>query len=439
MSAQTAPAPVRRRIWILAFVLLAGVLLAALATRRGELADFERRVADIKAAGQPTAPSDLPLAEPLAAEHVSELLAMNQAITQLDQQLGPSTPLTPGAPVFRETAELRQQILSLLRSDPVVRSLRIPTNGTGGYGAVVESVRRTAVLQRVEEFLLAASLDGILRRQANEALGSFTNAIRLRTGSATYPGAVVWGLDAGRYNRALTTMLGSGVLQSSHLAELQEAMEAFEAAPLMKDQLLADRVRYISDTRAYAACRLSSFSTTPGLRGMLAGAPGWISLRLRLQLGYLDRAGCLVLDEFAAQLAELDRIGDPTVIREADLRKAERMRSSPERILNQYFGPQPILKDAVLRPRTHLRLGLLALASARYRLDHAGRFPSQPSDLVPGYLNVIPTDPFSGGAPVFEPLNPGLAIGFDRSRLTGADSLPPNEPGGPGGRLILGR
>jgi hypothetical protein len=37
----------------------------------------------------------------------------------------------------------------------------------------------------------------------------------------------------------------------------------------------------------------------------------------------------------------------------------------------------------------------VAVAATRYRLDH-GKLPSRLADLVPGYLNAIPTDVFSG-------------------------------------------
>jgi hypothetical protein len=303
---------------------------------------------------------------------------------------------------------------------------------------MVESMNRTAVLQRVEDFLLAASLDSIQRNQADEALGSFTNAIRLRIMPTASLGGTFWTLDAAPYNRALIASLESGTLQASHLRELQEAFQVFEATPLLKNQLLADRVQDIHDTRALADVRLAAFSTAPGLRGMLAGAPEWLSLRLQLQLGIFDQAGCLALDEFAAQLAEVERIGTPGLLRQADVRHAEIL-SSSKRVLELYFGPQSPLKNGVLLPCTHLRLGILAIAAARHRFDRAGSFPTSPSDLVPRYLTELPVDPFSGGAPVFEPRNPGLAIGFDRSRLSGADSLPQTEPGGSAARLILRR
>ena len=37
----------------------------------------------------------------------------------------------------------------------------------------------------------------------------------------------------------------------------------------------------------------------------------------------------------------------------------------------------------------------VAVAMTRYRLDH-GKLPTRLSDVVPAYLNAIPTDPFDG-------------------------------------------
>lgn len=425
----SAPAPRRRSLWILSLLLFIGGVLVITLLRPSVLPEFERRVAALKAAGQPIVPSDLPSATPLSAEQASQQTALSEAIADLGRAIPIAAAPTPGAPIFRETAGRRQQIALLLQSEPAARSLRLSRTPTGGYGDQLDSMSQTALLQRIEEFFLAASLDSIQRSQADEAVGSFTNAIRLRTLPAAGPGTILWPLDANSYMRPLSRLLEPGALQPTHLLQLQQALQSFEAAPLVRDQLLSDRVQYIHDTRALPACTLSTFSTRPGWRQMLASVPGWLSLRIRLHLGLLDQAGRMALDEFDAQLAELERIGTPGLLRDADRRHA-RIRSSSKRVLDLYFGPQPLLRDAVLRPRTHLRLGILALASARYRLDHAGSYPGNPAALVPRYLDTLPIDPFSGGAPVFERLNPGLAIGFDRNRLTGGDSIPPTEPGG---------
>jgi hypothetical protein len=92
-----------------------------------------------------------------------------------------------------------------------------------------------------------------------------------------------------------------------------------------------------------------------------------------------------------------------------------------------------------LLTKAHARLGLLAVAVQRYRLDHNGAFPSAPSDLIPRYLPALPTDPFGGGLPTFQRLDPGLAIGFDRTALQGMEAPAPTDPGGSGALLHLTR
>jgi hypothetical protein len=146
----------------------------------------------------------------------------------------------------------------------------------------------------------------------------------------------------------------------------------------------------------------------------------------------------LLLDNYAAQLEALDRIGDPNVLQQLQRREA-RIKSEPRWVREVYFGHPIAVHEGCILIKAHARLGLLAVAAHRYRLDHNGAFPTAPSDLVPRYLPTLPTDPFTGGPPTFQRLDPGLAIGFDRSAHTGMNSPAPTEPGGPNALLHLTR
>ncbi len=410
------------------------IVVIAIGARRGVLPNFEKRVAALQAAGQPVTLSDLPASKPLSIEHQSQLTALIQAMVRLSNAVPPMSRLKAGDPVFLETGALRQEIISLLQSDPVVRRLRQPDPNARGLARMVDDMNRIMLLQRVDTYLTFASLDAFEGNRVDEAVNCLTNAIRVRTLPEPIPDGGPLQFDAGIYTRVLVQQLNTHRLQSAHLEQLQQAFQALETAPLLRNQLLAGRIQYITDTRALADSNLSSFSTTAGLQG--ATLPDWLWLRLRLQLGFLDSAGCAVLDEYAAQLANLDRIGEPSLLRESTQRQLQ-FHSLPPRIRNLCFYPETPLDQAALLPKTHARLGLIAIAVARYRLDHAGEFPSSPANLVPRYLPALPVDPYSGGPPEFGPNYPGVAIGFDRSRLTGSDAIPPTTPGGSSARIRL--
>jgi hypothetical protein len=411
-------------------------VVVAIGARRGVLPNFEKRVAALQAAGQPVALSDLPGSKPLSIEHQAQLTALIQAMVRLSKTVPIGVASSLGSGLIAETAGMRQEISQLLRADAVVQRVSQPATTSGGFGSAVASMERATLLNQVESFFTFASYDALKRGDVDDALGCLTNAIRLRTLPEPFAGASFWPLDAGPYNRLLVRLLDSGKLQRAHLEQLQQAYQAFEGAPLLRNELLAARTHYITDTRALADFNLSSFSTA-GVQQWEA-VRDWLWFRIRLQMGFLDTAGCAVLDEYSAQLAELDRIGEPALLGEYTQRQFQ-LGTLPPRIRNLCLYPDSLLEQAALLPKTHARLGLIAIAIARFRLDHAGEFPASPTDLVPRYLPALPVDPYSGGPPEFGPNYPGVAIGFDRSRLTGPDAIPPTTPGGSSARLRLER
>lgn len=434
MPSPRSPSLLRLGLRIVGVFAVILIVVVAIGARRGVLPNFEKRVAALQAAGQPVVLSDLPNSKPLSIEHQAQLTALIQAMDRLGNAVPPMSRLKAGDPVFLETAALRQEVTSLLQSDPVVRRLRQPDPNAQGFARMVDDMNRMMLIQRVDTYLTFAGLDAFEGNRVDEAVSCLTNAIRVKTLPEPIPGGGPLQFDAGIYTRVLVQQLNTDRLQSAHLEQLRQAFQALETAPLLRNQLLVGRIQYITDTRTLAECNLSNFSTTPGLQG--AALPDWLWLRIRLQLGFLDTAGCAALDEYAAQLAELDRIGEPALLRESTQRQL-RFRSLPPRIRNLSFYPETPLDQSALLPKTHGRLGLIAIAIARYRLDHAGQFPSSPADLVPRYLSALPVDPYSGGPPEFGPNYPGVAIGFDRSRLTGPDAIPPTTPGGSSARLRL--
>jgi len=67
------------------------------------------------------------------------------------------------------------------------------------------------------------------------------------------------------------------------------------------------------------------------------------------------------------------------------------------------------IADLNLRFRAHLDLARTALATERYRLA-AGKVPEQLTDLVPAYLGEVPTDPFDGQPIRYRRAEPGYVV-----------------------------
>jgi hypothetical protein len=62
-----------------------------------------------------------------------------------------------------------------------------------------------------------------------------------------------------------------------------------------------------------------------------------------------------------------------------------------------------------LRARAHLELAKTALAIERYRLAR-GKLPERLEELVPQYLQAVPSDPFDGNPIRYRPTDPGYCL-----------------------------
>jgi|GEM_PF-6781364 len=437
--------PRRRLRWILLAALTLAVILGLMFTDRGNLPGFNARVAALRAAGQPVSHTDLPGSTPPPPGLAREILLLDQTLGRLEHRLTVpgkiqqwQSPTSTNDTIFRETEEARRELHTLLAPDPVLRSLhefRLHPGGPMSYG---EALSLSSRVFNVEQWLLASCTHNLKEGQIDNAVDCFTDAARLRTLPRPVHGTFLWSFDAGHYSRVAIQLLESGKLTPEQCLHLQQAFTQLDQTPFLRDHLLVDRVRFISEAPILATLGASQFTDSRGLRGRILGFSAWLRHRMKVHLGFYDRAASLALDNYAAQLDALDRVGDPNIVRELQQREA-RIKSEPRWVRDLYFGHPIAVHGGCILIKAHARLGLLAVAAHRYRLDHNGAFPTNPADLVPRYLPTMPADPFAGGPPIFQPLDPGLAIGFDRTAHTGMNSPAPTEPGGPNALLHLTR
>lgn len=417
-------------------------------TGRGDLPGFEARVAALRAAGQPVIHADLPGSTPPSPELANEIFLLDQALERLNNRLTApgngrywNKPDSPHHAFLQETEPLRRELHLLMASDPALRSLHEARLHPGGPISFNQGITLSVGVLNIELWLLASSTHNLQQGQIDDAVDCLTDAVRLRTVPRPVRGSMLWAFDAGTYTRSLIALLESGKLTPQHCQRLQHAFDQLEKAPILRDHLLVERVGLITDTRITAtlgARQYLSWMGSTGWRDRIEGAVSWLRHRTHVHLGFYDRAASLALDAYTDQLGALERIGDPKVLTELKER-ATRIQSEPRSVRELYFSPPPFVREGAFLTKAHARLGLLAVAAHGYRLDHNGAFPSAPSDLIPRYLPSLPTDPFGGGPPTFQRLDPGLAIGFDRTALHGMEAPAPTDPGGSGALLHLTR
>jgi hypothetical protein len=76
-----------------------------------------------------------------------------------------------------------------------------------------------------------------------------------------------------------------------------------------------------------------------------------------------------------------------------------------------------------------------AISVERYRRDNGGRTPASLADLVPKYLNAVPTDPTSGSSMLYKPIDNGYTIyGIGPNGTDDGGDVAPGKPSYPRGR-----
>ena len=428
--------PRRRRLGFLILALLIPAVLGYAVTGRALLPQFEARVVALRAAGQPVTLGDLPGSRPPPTALAKEAIELDQAIERLADRIAPGgsalpwlTPSPTNHALIQLLEERRRELHRLMASDAALEVL-----------IEIQSRSRISIeggsVMNAENFLLEASVLNLEAGRTADALDCFTDAVRLRTIPRATRSAFLFLSSGQAYFRALLPMLEHGKLDPAQLLRLQQSLHQLEQAPLLRDYLLLDRVHLIADIPALAAAGTDSFIEPGGGHNPILGWFRWFRRQALVRTGFFDHAAGLALDNYATQLEALEQLGSPATPPGIKGYFA-RMRSERSSDRDLHLAPPVFIREGALLMKTHARLGLLGTAVERYRHDHAAAFPATPANLVPQYLPILPTDPFSGGAATFHRMGAGVAIGFDRSGLKGTNAPATTEPGGPDALLLL--
>ena len=220
-------------------------------------------------------------------------------------------------------------------------------------------------------------------------------------------------------------------LMDEQLIRLGQALADVEQHANLLPGLVGERCRVLAVFRMSTA----ELKATGFFDGGRNESPLSVNLRvatfaLRKYAGLMDKKAILCMD-VANDCIESLRL--PLERRRAVADAVEKRLGSASRndlLLNFALHlPRVIVEfDAFAR----LRTARVALAVQRYRLG-AGELPDTLADLVPGYLDTVPSDPFDGNCLRYDKLGPGFvvySIGKDLRDNGGTERLPASKTAG---------
>lgn len=159
----------------------------------------------------------------------------------------------------------------------------------------------------------------------------------------------------------------------------------------MKDAYISERASMLAMSRDILDGRM----LFPGGRGWTAGMkPSWRERSLIVAVAPFFRADMARMLRFQREVLEqMDRWGESAEIRSSVRLAFENYRSPFMSLTRGTISSMGSAIKSTLITVARRRMAAIALACRLYELDHGAR-PSRLSDLVPGYISMLPSDPF---------------------------------------------
>jgi hypothetical protein len=424
------------RRWSIRLVIAGAVLILIVPTfliswGLWENRQFNREIAAIKAAGEPSVVTDLDSPAVAAAENqVPELQAaarlvqkQTAAFKAIDDLNGPM--LSVRLPLREDEHKLVQTALAASAGVfPLVDSAT--TKPSVGLGLKFTS---PAIGQLLPEIMENRALANALQFEAYDAqtTGDTTRALR---GSGQI-------LDIGRVTDHVPNLIGHlvsiGIDAVAHqtigdvaadVGRKQKPLsdDAREEAKRLIAELLDDTANDEGFRRALRGERAISLDAMQAIAdGRLnpagvAATPTSPAARMGRQAprGFMLRNGRAINWFYADMLKSLEGAHDLTTFRKAYKSRPIVAQGSPKLYLlaNLLIPSIERAANVHFRSQADRRLAATALAIMLYRADHEGAFPKSLEELVPKYLPAVPADPLA---------KPGVPIGYvadaDRPRI----------------------
>ena len=414
---ETAPAKRRRLKVSHALIILLLIGAGAFAFFRLSLkSKLQARINAIRAAGYPVTCAELDewYTIPENAENAAyTIMDAFWYYKKWDKAKSKSLPVVGRAELPARTEPLAEEMktliaqyvadnneaLTLLHEAAAIEHSRYPIDLSAGFEtklSPLSEIRRAVFLLKLEAILHAENGDG--ESAVRSAISSFGIARSL----AKEPLIVSQLLHAGCQRLATSTIeycINRIELADEQLVELIEVVHNAEHITDMSCAFVGER------------CMGLSFFKAPGSINpdIINGIPFRPVLELYKAIGMTDADAIIYLDIMdgyikAAQLPVHQRLKALKAI-DTRLRSTSQIHILLHVIIPALSG----ITTLELRTIAYLRTSRIALAVQRFRLT-AGKLPDALIDLVPAYLDAVPTDPFDGKDLRYEKLGIGFVV-----------------------------
>jgi len=400
-----------------AFIALALVVVALFVLFRVRLkSEIQKKHDAIRAAGYPVTLAELdawysipPNAENAAYYYADAFSYFKQWSGERADALpiigkaelpGRTEPLTEETrTLFAQYLAENRRALELLHKAAAIEHCRYPVDYGMGFGTLyphLAEVRKGTQCLALEAVLCAEN------GQPESAISSISASFALARSVSREPMLIPQLVRMACQSLAASSLervLNRNELTDEQLLSLSRTVSQAEDLSAMSGAFVGERCCGIAVFEAPAHQKLQIVGDLPALP--LLGLYEAAGLADADQSLYLD-----MMDEYMkASLLPLHQR------QEAVEAGVERIENLPKiRFLLRMFRPAfARITELDLRSIAHLRTAQVAVAVERYRLA-AGRLPDRLADLVPGYLETVPTDPFDGKDLRYKKLEVGFVV-----------------------------
>ena len=431
----------RRKVTVLCVltVLPLIAIVAFVLFRVGARSKLQARIDAIRAAGYPATPAELdawytiPASVENGADYIVDAFSWYQKLLgaadqDLAQKVYSAELPARTEPVDETTKNLiaqhisdNQRALELLHKGAAAEHSRYPVDFTAGFDALMpylSEIRDSARLLKLEAVLHAEN--GEPQLATDSVICGFGLARSLAKEPMLVSQLVRIACQALAIS-ALEQVINRTKLTDQQLAELGNCIANAEDLSDMSTGFVGERCMGISIFK-------EPESIGPGVVG---GMPAGPLLSLYRATGLADKSALLYLD-FMDDYIRIFQLPLHEREKEAD-EIAAKVEATPKiYILLHTFMPAFSRVTTIdIRSIAQLRTGRAGLAIQRYRLA-AGKLPDALADLVPTYLDAVPSDPFDGNDLRYNKIATGFvvySIGEDRSDDGGKERPPKRERG----------
>ena len=426
------------------FIALALVIVAFFVLLRfGLKSELEKRFDAIRAAGYPVTCTELdewyciPAGSQNAADSFVEAFSYHQQWTGQKRQLLPivsraqlparTEPLTEETKtVIAEYLADNRRELELLHEAAAIKHCRYPVDFTKGLAAQIpylSDIKAGARLLALEAVLHAEDAEPQL------AIDSLTSLFSLARSLSNEPMAIshlVCIACRSLAVRSLDYSINRVQFTDEQLAELGRMLAEAEDLSALARAWAGERcqgIEFFNDPVTYADWLRTdgSLSLPPSTLIFLYQAAGLSDKDALIYLDYVE--GCIKANQL------------PLHQRRKAVEAVEDELGAVSRIhvlLHKFVPALSRVTELDLAAIARLRTAQVAVAVERYRLS-SGRLPDTPADLVPGYLETVPTDPFDGKDLRYRKLEASFviySIGEDETDNGGMERPPRAKPQG---------